>query len=118
MKHGKRLFDLTAFELLKFFFSTGFPELARKLHIRVNDKNATDFFLEAFTDTLEYRSKNEIKRNDFISLLLDLKQFFTPQELAAEAFIVFAGGVSIGNIYIDNHETKVEIDSLNLVQPL
>ena len=33
-----------------------------------------------------------MKRNDFVSMLLGLKDSFTTSELAAEAFIVYAGG--------------------------
>lgn len=92
MKHGRRLFDITTFELLKFFFASGFPDLARKLHIRTNAKEPADFFLKTFLETMEYREKNNIRRNDFVSMLLGLKESFTREELAAEGFIVFAGG--------------------------
>jgi hypothetical protein len=79
---------------LNFFFASAFPDLARKLHISTLNKEATDFFLNSFLQTFDYREKNDIKRNDFVSMLLELKQYFTPTELAAESFIVFNGGVS------------------------
>lgn len=41
---------------------------------------------------MEYREKNNIKRTDFVSLLLGLKNHFTPTELAAESFLVYSGG--------------------------
>jgi cytochrome P450 family 6 len=89
---------LTTIELLKFFFTSGFPELGRKLHLRFSPKEQADFFHKAFVDTLAYREKNNIKRNDFVSMLLDLKEHFTPSELAAESFLVFSGGVSLSSI--------------------
>lgn len=69
-----------------------FPEISRKLHFRQTPKEPTEFFLNAFLQTFEYREKNKIKRNDFVSLLLDLKDYFTPVELAAESLLVFIGG--------------------------
>lgn len=71
-----------------------FPKLSKKLHLVVNNPESTDFFLNTFLETFNYRLKNNVKRNDFVSLLLDFKDQFTPKELAAEGFIVYAGGVS------------------------
>ncbi|KAG5672095.1 hypothetical protein PVAND_002250 [Polypedilum vanderplanki] len=92
LKHGRRLFDLTPFETLKFFFTIGCPNFCRKLGVRTNPKEPTDFFLKTFLETFEYREKNNIQRNDFVSLLLGLKELLTPIELAAEAFLMFAAG--------------------------
>lgn len=100
MKQGRRLFDITAFELLKFFLTFGFPNLCRKLHVRQNPKEPVDFFLNTFLQTFEYREKNKIERNDFVSLLLGLKDHFTPVELAAESFLVYAGGFETSSTLI------------------
>lgn len=53
---------------------------------------AADFFHKTFLNTLEQRIKNPIVRTDFVSLLLGLKNHFTQDELAAEGFLVYAGG--------------------------
>lgn len=92
MKNGRELVDVNAFVLIRFLFATGFPDLCRKLGVRSGKKAPTDFFQKTFLDTLEQREKNKIKRNDFVSLLLDLKEHFTPLELAAESFLVYIGG--------------------------
>lgn len=100
IKHGRRLFDITTFELIKFLVSSGFPDLARKLRLRQNVKEPTDFFHNAFLETFEYREKNNVKRNDFVSMLLSLKDSFTTDELAAEAFLVYAGGFETSSTLI------------------
>jgi cytochrome P450 family 6 len=92
MKNGRRLFDLTTFELIRFFFSVDYPDLARKLGFRFNPKEVADFFYNTFIQTFEYRAKNNVQRNDFVSMLLELKDQFTPLELAAESMLVFAAG--------------------------
>lgn len=93
-KHGKRLFDISAFEIIKFFVSAEFPNFARKLHLRQNPKESGDFFLKTFVDTLEHREQSGYVRNDFVQLLLGLKQSgaYTATELAAEGFIFYSGG--------------------------
>ena len=100
MQKGKRLFNLSSFELLKFFFANGVPNLSRKLHITVFAKESTEFFESTFLQTLEHREKNEIKRNDFVSMLLGLKNYYTPKELAAEAFLVYTGGFETSSTLI------------------
>lgn len=92
MKYGRRLLDLKPFEIIKFIFAMNLPDIARMLKIRSNPKDAGDFFLNTFLQTFEYRQANNIVRNDFVSLLLGLKHLYTPLELAAEGFLVFAAG--------------------------
>lgn len=93
-KYGKRLFDLSAFELLKFFMSAEFPNFSRALRLRQNPKEAGAFFLKTFVDTMQHRETSGIVRNDFVQLLLGLKKSgaFTAEELAAEGFIFYSGG--------------------------
>lgn len=100
MRHGRLLFDIGAFELLKFLFSSGFPNFSRKIHLRVFDKTALDFYSKAFAQTLEYREKNGIKRNDFVSMLLGLKNIYSTDELAAEAFLIYTGGFETSSTLI------------------
>ena len=100
LKHGRRLFDLSTIELLKFFLAIGLPGLCRKLGVRQNPKEPTDFFLATLLQTMDYREKNDIKRNDFVSMLLGLKEHFTKEELAAEGFIVYAAGFETSSTLI------------------
>jgi cytochrome P450 family 6 len=96
-KYGKRLFDITAFEFLKFFFSSSMPELSRKLKMLSNPKECSDFFMATFMETIEQRRRENIIRNDFVHLLLQMQKdtdgkIFTDVELAAESFLFYAGG--------------------------
>ena len=100
LKHGRRLFDLSTIELLKFFLAIGLPGLCRKLGVRQNPKEPTDFFLATLLQTMDYREKNDIKRNDFVSMLLGLKEHFTKEELAAEGFLVYSGGFETSSTLI------------------
>lgn len=92
LKYGRRFFDFKPHEIIRVLFSFSNPELARKLGFRFNANEVTDFFLKIMLDTFEYREKHKIERNDFVSLLLNLKDSFTKIELAAEAMLVYSGG--------------------------
>lgn len=54
------------------------------------------FFLKAVNDTVDHREKNNIQRNDFMDILIDLKNQkenkLTVNEIAAQAFIFFLAG--------------------------
>ncbi|KAL7026328.1 hypothetical protein ACKWTF_013861 [Chironomus riparius] len=89
---GRKLANITLFGIIKFIFGTEWPDFARKLGFGFCPKDVGDFFLKTFIQTIEFREKSNIKRNDFVSLLLGLKNEYTKEELAAEAFIIFFGG--------------------------
>ena len=93
LKYGRRLLDLTPLEILKIFFTFNQPGLARKLGIfTFFPRVAADFFMKTMHDTFDYREKNNVVRNDFVSLLLNLKDTLSKEELAADGMLVFAGG--------------------------
>jgi cytochrome P450 family 6 len=92
MKCGRLIFDLKPLQMMKFLFTVNFPDFSRKIGLKLNSQEVSDFFLSTFLQTFEYREKNNVRRNDFVSLLLNLKEFYTPTELAAEGWIVFAAG--------------------------
>ncbi|XP_070493939.1 uncharacterized protein [Chironomus tepperi] len=90
--YGKKLANITLGGIIKFIFGTEWPDIARKLGLGFTPKDVGDFFLKTFIQTIDYREKSNIKRTDFVSLLLGLKDEYTKEELAAEAFIIFFGG--------------------------
>lgn len=93
-KFGKKSCHLDAVGMFKFIFTSMFPDISRKLGIPLHSRDVIDFFVSTFLQTIEYREKNNIKRNDFIQLLLGLKETssLTNLELAAEGFIFYIGG--------------------------
>lgn len=93
-KMGKEVLDLDALGFLKFFFTSSFPELSRKMHLTANKKNVIDFFYNTFKANMEQRERHNIFRQDFLQILLELKKSasLTVSELAAESFIFFLGG--------------------------
>ncbi|EDW02009.1 GH20137 [Drosophila grimshawi] len=87
------------------FFHFSFPNLARKLRMRMIPDDIHEFFMRLVKDTLAYRENENIKRNDFMEMLIELKQkgSFTMDngevvtgldvgELAAQVFVFYLAG--------------------------
>ncbi|KAM7343839.1 cytochrome P450 6A1-like isoform 2-T2 [Cochliomyia hominivorax] len=51
----------------------GFPELARKFGMRILPDDVHQFFMKTITDTINYREQHKIQRNDFLNILLEMK---------------------------------------------
>lgn len=71
-----------------------YPKLARFLRMKYNPEHVSEFFLEVVRENVDYREKNNIKRNDFFNLLLEIKNTssITIDELAAQCFVFFLAG--------------------------
>jgi cytochrome P450 family 6 len=92
MENGRKAFDFKPIDFMRLFFCGSFPKLGRMLKMGFLPDEPCRFFLKTFLQTLEYREKNKIQRNDLVSMLLGLRDSFTPEELAAESFLVYIGG--------------------------
>jgi len=67
------------------------------LPVRVFHPDITDFFIRIVRETVELREREQIHRNDFMDLLLDLKRQengkgLTVEQLAAQVFVFFVAG--------------------------
>ncbi|XP_055696377.1 cytochrome P450 6A1-like isoform X1 [Lutzomyia longipalpis] len=101
---GKKVFDFKGFEFLKLFFLSMFPDIGRALHIRATKVDVSEFFMRLLRETIDYREKNNVKRNDFLSLLIQIKNTgklegddvdlgtMSFEELAAQTFLFFIAG--------------------------
>lgn len=81
-----------------------FKRLARLLHIRTIRKDVSDFFTNLVTETVEFRERNNVQRDDLIGQMIKLKNAgFTNEkngdiihmsldEIVAQAFALYFGG--------------------------
>lgn len=88
-----------------FFFVNIFPNFAKRFNMKITPKFITDFFMPMIQQTYDYRLNNDVKRNDFMSLLIQIMKNgklnddegistggMTFNELAAQAFLFFVAG--------------------------
>lgn len=101
LRMSELFFDFnTIYSRLKFFFFLTFEDLAKKLRLRFNSMEMENFFMRVIRDTVKHRESGKVDRNDFIKLLMQVKnnkdnevtRSMTFNEMAAQAFIFFFGG--------------------------
>ncbi|XP_054289974.1 cytochrome P450 6k1-like [Macrosteles quadrilineatus] len=85
-------------------FMLAFNEnLAKMLDARVTPKVVSDFFLGMVSETIKYRETHHVVRNDYLQLLLQLRESgltneegegynFTNEEIAAQSFVFILAG--------------------------
>jgi cytochrome P450 family 6 len=79
------------FTFLKRILTANYPKLARKFHITTIDDDASQFYRRVIHDVIEYRKENKIKRNDFMSLLME-NDSLSFNEIWAQSVIFFLAG--------------------------
>ncbi|XP_057650972.1 probable cytochrome P450 6a14 [Diorhabda carinulata] len=101
---GRKVFDRTRFENLKFIFANNFPKVANLLDIRLLDAEVSNFFTKVVADSVKYREENHVHRNDFLQLLIEIKNqakdgersgdgsTLTLDEMVAQSFVFFVAG--------------------------
>ncbi|XP_030388133.1 probable cytochrome P450 6a23 [Scaptodrosophila lebanonensis] len=98
---GKRALTERRFWGLFDFFIFGLPQLARRLRLKVTMPDVEDFYFRIIRDTINHRVKNDVKRNDFMGIMIEMYKKYQDgneedglsfNELAAQAFIFFLAG--------------------------
>ncbi|XP_055597004.1 cytochrome P450 6A1-like [Uranotaenia lowii] len=102
---GRQVFEIHPLLFVKLLLCQEFKKLARAMRVTVLNPKVANFFLKTFEQNVEYRENNKIIRNDFMSLLIKLKNNesideststglgkMTMNEIAAQAFVFFFAG--------------------------
>ncbi|KRT86689.1 cytochrome P450, partial [Oryctes borbonicus] len=97
--HTRKFFDGGLERVIRNFVTLSFPKLCKKLGVIVFPKDTTKFYTDVMRNIIDSREKNDVKRNDFVQLLLNIKNgintngnTFTFEEIAAQAFVFFLAG--------------------------
>ncbi|XP_069702399.1 probable cytochrome P450 6a14 [Periplaneta americana] len=69
MRTLKPTYKAKLFRLLFFMM----PSLFKIVNLSLVPKDVSDYFIKMVRDTVEYREKNDVKRNDFMQLLIQMK---------------------------------------------
>jgi cytochrome P450 family 6 len=94
-KNGRRAFEPTGWDNLKMFIGFSFEKFAMMLNFKISTDEMIEFFQGTVRETLEYRQKNNVKRNDFFQLAMEVMENdkdFKFRELAANCFFFFLAG--------------------------
>lgn len=101
----KKIFGDDGLNQLKNLFIMGFQNASKFLKLRMFSKTIEDFFIDIVGNTIKYRESNNIERNDFLNMLIQLKnkgsiegeistenRKLTLNECVAQAFVFFFAG--------------------------
>lgn len=99
---------------LKFILSLMSPKLIELGKLIITQKAVTKFFMDVMKQTFDHRTKNGIERNDFVQLLIDMKNKddmleengksgmkMTWELATAQAFVFFAAGFETSSMTIN-----------------
>lgn len=103
---AKETFDSTPLTALYLFFISTYRSLARSLKCRIFKTSVREFFIPLLANTVQHREENKIFRNDFLNMVMNLKNrgtIFDDKpideggkisfiELCAQSFIFFFAG--------------------------
>lgn len=71
---GKALNDPTLKNLIRIWFFFAFPKLSKRFGFSFQPKSVTNYFCGIIRNAIDYRKQNDIQRNDFIQMMLQLKE--------------------------------------------
>ncbi|XP_039435842.1 probable cytochrome P450 6a17 [Culex pipiens pallens] len=102
---GKKALTLSTMDFLRRILTVTFKDVAMKFNVRLSNPDVANFFMNAVRETVDYREKNKIQRNDFMDLLIRMKNVepieggdpnqvgqLTIEEIAAQSFVFFLAG--------------------------
>lgn len=95
---GDRVFRRNRLRSLYMHFISTFPKLSLRLGLSMTRKDVSEFFTKTVVDNVKYREDNDVKRNDFMDLLIKMKNQgaqedrLTINEIVSQSFIFFIAG--------------------------
>jgi cytochrome P450 family 6 len=97
LEMGLKVFQQPRNSFVKQLIAVTYPDFARKIGVKIVREDVAEFFMKIVKDVVEYRETNKdyVKRNDFMDLLLQLKNDGT---LADESS---ADGKKLGKLTVE-----------------
>lgn len=100
-------------QMILFFITSTFPNVAKKLHLKLMSKNVSDFFMGVVGSNVKQREESKDNRKDFLNMLIQLKnkgsiegeissdvKKLSLNEICAQAFLFFFAGADTSSTTI------------------
>ncbi|KAK4878336.1 hypothetical protein RN001_010842 [Aquatica leii] len=93
-KNVRNAIVISKFEFFKMIFGIQSPRIAQFLRLDYMSKDVSNFFSTLVKDTVNYRKTNQVSRDDFMQMLINLMDSneFTLEDVMAQAFLFFVAG--------------------------
>lgn len=95
---GRKMFKASFYIRMKRMFAFNFPKVAKMLDLTLSRKENTAFIIKMIEDIIDYREKNNYSRNDFMQMLINMKnsnkkeENLTMDELGSQVITFYAAG--------------------------
>lgn len=93
---GRKFFnEFSLVDRINLFLTLYAPNVSQKFGVKNIQKEVSSFFLKSISDTVSYREKNNLQRNDLLQLLIDMKNSdvkLSMNELVGQVFTFFVAG--------------------------
>ncbi|KAJ8687378.1 hypothetical protein QAD02_023172 [Eretmocerus hayati] len=107
---GRKVFQVSTARLIKMLVRGVTPWLYKLLSPIMYDREVNDFFLNLMKQTIAHRQKSETRRNDFVDLLIDIKNQpdkvgnieITDSLITSQAFVFFVAGFETSSTTMSN----------------
>lgn len=98
-KMCRKIFKEPRHSMKTIFLMAVFRNFCRSMGMKTHTDDVLEFFMSIVKETIEYRESNNVERNDFMDLLIKLREKnddkskqLTFNEIAAQVFVFFAAG--------------------------
>lgn len=94
-KVAHAVFNPSKWEIVKMMVINSFQGISKLLGLSFNTQETTDFFLDVIKKSISHRESSDVKRNDFLQLLLSIKNSeagMSVNDIAANSFVFFLAG--------------------------
>lgn len=109
---------------------TSYRNIARMLRIKSLRDDVANFYTRIVRETIDYRDKNSIRRNDFMDILLGMRNQATSEsggaitfnEIAANTSVFFTAGFDTSSITLTNclfelaHNPDIQTKARNVIK--
>lgn len=113
---GRKAVEEQKYSPTLLFLISANQRLCNWLRVTITMDDVTKFFMDIVRETVDYRQKNNVKRNDFLDILIEQKNSesgsLTLNEIAAQVFLFFAAGfeTSATTMTFAMHELMIRPD--------
>lgn len=105
---------------IMYLLANAYQDKARQINLQITPKRIQDFFLKVIDDAVKYREENNIRRNDYFDMLLQLKNTgklegdatsvgkISYTDLTSACFVFFLAGINL-NFYLSKKNIYLKL---------
>ncbi|RZC32716.1 p450 domain containing protein [Asbolus verrucosus] len=96
----EKIFSHSSWKLLKVALEEGLQNPGNIIKISHSDKTVEEYFTNLVRETIDYRDRNNVVRDDFLNILIQLRntEGMSFKEIVAQSFLFFTAGFETSSL--------------------